>query len=131
MKPAHTLVTAAVLVVFTAGCARSPERAGQLTPAASSTSILRADRLQRMPGSTAFDALQTMATYMGRTQRQPAPRFILVLDGTRTSNVEMLKGIQASDVFEIRVVGESQSVGNPGEVEIVVTTQASHAPRIG
>ncbi len=31
----------------------------------------------------------------------------------------MLKGIQADDVYEIPVIGESQSVGNQGEVEIV------------
>ena len=42
----------------------------------------------------------------------------------------MLKGIQADDVYEIRVIGESQSVGNQGEVEIVVTTIARRA-RIG
>jgi hypothetical protein len=42
----------------------------------------------------------------------------------------MLKGIQASDVFEIRLIGESQSLGDPGQVEIVVTTLASRA-RIG
>jgi hypothetical protein len=83
-----------------------------------------------MPSSSAFDALQTLASYMGRTMRQPAPRFILILDGTRTTNLEMLKGIQASDVFEIRLIGESQSLGDPGEVEIVVTTLASRA-RIG
>jgi hypothetical protein len=83
-----------------------------------------------MPSATAFDALETMSSYFGRTTRQPTPRFVLILDGTRTSNLEMLKGIQASDVFEIRVIGESQSMGNQGEVEIVVTTVARHA-RVG
>lgn len=130
MRFANALVTTVVLLAFTPGCSRSPVRAGQPSPASSSTSVLRADRLQKMPSSSAFDALQTLASYMGRTMRQPAPRFILILDGTRTTNLEMLKGIQASDVFEIRLIGESQSLGDPGEVEIVVTTLASHA-RIG
>ena len=83
-----------------------------------------------MPGATALDALGTMPSYFGRTTRQPAPRFILILDGTRTSNLEMLNGIQAGDVYEIRVIGESQSVGIQGEVEIVVTTIARRA-RVG
>jgi hypothetical protein len=130
MRFANALVTTVVLLAFTPGCAPSPVPAGQPAPVFSSTSVLRADRLQKMPSSSAFDALQTLASYMGRTMRQPAPRFILVLDGTRTTNLEMLKGIQASEVFEIRVIGESQSIGVPGEVEIVVTTLASHA-RIG
>ena len=130
MRFANALVTTVVLLAFTPGCARPPVPAGQPAPVFSSTSVLRADRLQKMPSSSAFDALQTLASYMGRTMRQPAPRFILMLDGTRTTNLEMLKGIQASEVFEIRVIGESQSIGDPGEVEIVVTTLASHA-RIG
>jgi hypothetical protein len=130
MRFANALVTTAVLLAFTSACTRSPARGGEVTPAVSSTSVLRADRLQKMPSSSAFDALQTLASYMGRTMRQPAPRFILILDGTRTTNLEMLKGIQARDVFEIRLIGESQSLGDPGEVEIIVTTLASHA-RIG
>jgi hypothetical protein len=130
MRFANALVTTAVLLAFTSACTRSPVPAGQPAPVFSSTSVLRADRLQKMPSSSAYDALQTLASYMGRTMRQPAPRFILVLDGTRTTNLEMLKGIQASEVFEIRLIGESQSIGVPGEVEIVVTTLASHA-RIG
>ena len=50
--------------------------------------------------------------------RQPAPRFILILDGTRTTNLGMLQGIQASEVFEIRVIGESQSIGKGGESSV-------------
>jgi hypothetical protein len=118
------LVTTAVLLVLAPGCASFPARAGEATPAPSSTSVLRAEWLQKVPGLTALDALHTLPAYAGRTMRQPAPRFILVLDGTRTSNLDLLKGIQASDLFELRVVGESQSIGEPGEVEIVVTTLA-------
>ena len=126
MRSATALVTPAVLLAFTLACARSAAPSGEATPAASSTSILRADRLQRMPGSTAFDALETMASYMSRTMRQPAPRFILVLDGTRTTSLDVLRSIQAGDVFEIRMIGESQSLGHQGEMEIVVTTVARH-----
>jgi len=68
--------------------------------------------------------------YVGRTTRVPAPRFVLILDGTRTSSLEMLRSIQASEVFEIHVIGESQSIDRQGEVEVIVTTLASH-PRIG
>ena len=130
MRPAHVLVTMAVLLAAPLACVRTPGGFAQPALAASSNSVLRADRLQKMPGSTAFEALRTLPIYMGSTQRQPAPRFVLVLDGTRTSNLEMLKGIQASDVLEIRVIGESQSISYPGEVEIIVTTIASRT-RIG
>lgn len=123
-SPAALLFIAA----FTVGCAR--RHSDEPTPVASSSSVLRSDRLQRMPGATAFDALETMSSYFSRTTRQPTPRFILILDGTRTSNLEMLKGIQASDVFEMQVIGESQSLASQGEVEIVVTTVARRA-RIG
>ena len=130
MRSASALVTMGVLVAFNTGCSRLPAGFAEPAPAVSSNSILRADRLQRMPGASALDALQTLPIYMGRTMRVPAPRFVLVLDGTRTSSLEMLRSIQASDVFEIRVIGESQSIGYPGEVEVIVTTLASHA-RIG
>lgn len=130
MRLTAALVTPAILLAFNSGCVRPPAGAGQFVPAASSNSVLRAERLQKMPGSSAFDALETLPIYMGRTMRRPAPRFVLILDGTRTSSLEMLRGIQASEVFEIRVIGESQSIGDPGEVEVVVTTLASH-PRIG
>lgn len=124
MKHHCVLVTVVVLLALSPGCARPPERISEATPAASSSSVLRADWLQKVPGLTAMDALHTLPAYMGRTMRQPVPRFILVLDGTRTSNLDLLKGIQASELFELRVVGESQSIGDPGEVEIIVTTLA-------
>ena len=130
MRLIAALVTTAGLLTFASGCSRPADGSAEPAPAVSSNSILRADRLQKMPGTSAFDALQTLPVYMGRTMRVPAPRFVLILDGTRTSSLEMLRGIQASEVFEIRVIGESQSIGRPGEVEIIVTTLASHA-RIG
>jgi len=130
MKSASALVTATVLVALTTACTRPPTGFAGAAPAVSSNSVLRADRLQKMPGASAFDALETLPSYFGRTTRVPAPRFVLILDGTRTSNLQMLKSIQASEVFEIRVVGESQSIDRQGEVEVIVTTLASH-PRIG
>lgn len=121
----HTpLVTLAVLLAMSSGCTQPPMRASEAMPAASSNSVLRADWLQKVPGLTAMDALHTLPAYMGRTMRKPAPRFVLVLDGTRTSNLDLLQSIQATDLFELRVVGESQSIGDPGEVEIIVTTLA-------
>ena len=132
MRLSAALVTPAVLFAFTAGCSRPREGFAPPAPDASSSSVLRADRLQKMPASSALDALQTLPIYMGRTMRQPAPRFVLILDGARTSSLDVLKSIRASDVFEIRVIGESQSIADPGEVEVIVTTLASHPlPEIG
>jgi hypothetical protein len=62
MRFANALVTTAVLLAFTSACTRSPVPAGQPAPVFSSTSVLRADRLQKMPSSSAFDALQTLAS---------------------------------------------------------------------
>jgi hypothetical protein len=42
----------------TPGAPGSPVRAGCSRRSLSSTSVLRADRLQKMPGSSAFDALR-------------------------------------------------------------------------
>ena len=98
MRFANALLTT-LLRAFTPGCVRPPVPAGRATPVFSSTSVLRANRLQKMPSSSAFDAFQTLASYMGRAMRQPVPRFILMLDGTRTTNLEMPKGIHASEVF--------------------------------
>ena|SRR5215831_165059 len=130
MRLTSALVSTAGLLAFGLGCTRPSAGVGEPAPAVSSNSILRANRLQKMPGASALDALETLPIYMGRTMRRPEPRFVLILDGTRTSSLEMLRSIQASDVFEIRVIGESQSIDRPGEVEIVVTTLASRA-RIG
>jgi hypothetical protein len=130
MRLSTTLVTTAGLLAVLPACTRLPAGTGELAPAVSSNSILRADRLQKMPGASALDALQTLPIYMGRTMRRPEPRFVLFLDGTRTSSLEMLRGIQASEVFEIRVIGESQSIDRQGEVDVIVTTFASRA-RIG
>lgn len=125
MKLAFALVAPA-FVALALGCTRSSARDALPAPLASTNSILRFDRLAKMPGATAFDALHTLPSYLSRTMRVPAPRLVLVLDGMRTSNLDFLNVIRASDLFEIRVVGESQSIGYPGEVEIVVTTRAAH-----
>jgi len=130
MMSASVFVTTTILVALTTACTRPPAGFAAPAPAVSSNSILRADRLQKMPGASALDALETLPGYVGRTTRVPAPRFVLILDGTRTSSLEMLRSIQASEVFEIHVIGESQSIDRQGEVEVIVTTLASH-PRIG
>ena len=130
MRHKKIVTTTAILLAMTSACGRSAAPIRPATPAPSSTSTLRADWLHRMVGLTAFDALRTLPAYMGTTMRQPSPRFILVIDGTRTSNLDLLTSIQASELFELKVVGESQSLGSTGDVEIVVTTLASR-PKIG
>jgi hypothetical protein len=123
MKPAIGSVAAAVVVALTVACAPSVFVSGRgATPAPSSHSLIAAERLRRMPGLTGFDALQLLPDYYGRANRRPAPRFMLTIDGARTSDVELLKTIPATDLFEIRIVSESQTLVSGGDVEIIVTT---------
>jgi hypothetical protein len=75
-----------------------------------------------MRGSTGFDALRLLPAYLSRANRSPAPRFVLIIDGTRTSDLELLKSIPATDLFEICIISESQTVTSRGDVEIIVTT---------
>jgi hypothetical protein len=81
-----------------------------------------------MRGLTGFDALRLMPDYFSRANRSPAPRFVLIIDGTRTSDVEMLKSIPATDLFEIRIISESQTVASGGDVEIIATTLGGRKP---
>lgn len=80
------------------------------------------ERLRDMSSETGFDALSRMPAYLARVHQTPAPPFVLILDGLRIHDLEMLKTIQARDLFEIRVVGESQSITGVGAVEVMVTT---------
>ncbi len=40
---------------------------------------------------------------------------VLILDGSKSHDLEVLKGIKASDVFEIRVAGDMEAGVLPGE----------------
>jgi hypothetical protein len=125
MKPALALVAPVVLAL--AVCCTHPSSEYVPTiPLASSNTVLRLDRLGKMTGATALDALHTLPSYLSRTMRQPGPRFLLILDGMRTSSLQYLENIQATDVYEIRVIGESQSLETQSDVQIVVTTVAAH-----
>jgi hypothetical protein len=124
MKSANVLVALTVLSL-TAACAGSAGPSGP-TPGYASNTVIRGDKLQKMPGASAFDALQTLPVYI-RTMRQQAPRVVLIVDGVRNGSVEILKGIQARDVFEIRMTDEAQTPAIPGEVEVIVTTLAGRA----
>jgi len=77
-----------------------------------------------MQGLTGFDALRMLPDYYGRANLSPAPPFVLIMDGTRTGYLDMLNSIQATDLYEIRVVNESQTITSGGNVEIIVTTVA-------
>jgi hypothetical protein len=123
MKPAIGSVAAAVVVALTVACSPNVFVSGRdATPSPSSHSLIAAERLRKMPGLTGFDALRMLPDYLGRANRRPAPRFMLIIDGAHTSEVELLKTILATDLFEIRIVTESQTVISGGDVEIIVTT---------
>jgi hypothetical protein len=116
---------AGVMVAAATGCASATRlNENEMAQPTSSHGILAADRLHKMVGVTAFDALRTMPSFFGLTTRQPGPRFLLIVDGLRTSNFDLLKNIQAADVVEIRVVDDSQSIDTSGQTQIVVTTIA-------
>jgi hypothetical protein len=85
-------------------------------------SVIAAQQLGNMRGLTGFDALRVMPDYFARANRSPAPRFMVILDGTCTSDVDLLNSILATDLFEIRIISESQTVASGGDVEIIVTT---------
>ena len=121
MRPLLLLLGAAIAAFGSACATYSSQREG-VTQLASSHAVLTADRLRNMPGVTAFEALTTMPSFFGLTTRRPAARFLLILDGMRTSTLGPLKAIQATDVREIRVVDDSQSLVGSGEVEVIVNT---------
>jgi len=110
-------------------CTSSSTFREEATQLPSSRGVLTADRLRRLEGVTAFEALRTMPAFFGVTTRQPAPRFLLILDGMRTSSLDVLRSIQATDLFELRIVHDDQSLESAGDVEIVVTTLARHNAR--
>jgi hypothetical protein len=78
--------------------------------------------LRTMTGFTALDALRMLPAYYARVNQRPAPTFVLVIDGARTSYLDMLSSIQATDLLEIRVVNQSHTTATGGEAEIIVTT---------
>jgi len=131
MKRAIGSIVAAVVLALTVACTPpSVSVSGRdATPSPSSHSMIAADQLRKMPGLTAFDALRMMPDYFGRANRKPAPRFMLIIDGARTTDVELLKTIPATEIFEIRIVSESQTVASGGDVEIIVTTIAGRKGR--
>ncbi len=114
----------AVFMALAAACAGVQVEAGSDgAPAlASEHSTLSAQRLHKLVSLTAFDALQTMPSYMSPMHQWNAPRVVLILDGSKSHDLDVLKGIQASDVFEIRVVGDMEAGVIPGNLEVRVTT---------
>ena len=93
---------------------------------ASEHSTLSAQRLQKLGSLTAFDAVQTMPSYFSPVHQWSPPRVVLVLDGSRSHDLDVLKGIRASDVYEIRVFGDTDAGVNRGELEVRVTTLGGH-----
>jgi hypothetical protein len=124
MKASLGLVVFAAVTAAAAGCAGVNAQAeidGAL-PVASEHSTLSAPRLKKLVSLSAFDALQTMASYTSPMHQWNAPRVVLILDGSKSHDLEVLRGIKASDVFEIRVAGDMDAGVLPGELEVRVTT---------
>jgi hypothetical protein len=44
-----------------------------------------------------------LPAYYARVHERPSPRFLLVIDGARTSYLDLLRSIQATDLLEIHV----------------------------
>lgn len=126
MKASLGLFVFAAVAAAAAGCAGVNVQAGSDggLPLASDHSTLSAQRLNKLVSLTAFDALQTMPSYMSPMHQWNAPRVVLILDGSKSHDLEVLKGIKASDVFEIRVVGDMEAGVIPGSLEVRVTTVA-------
>src|SRR5215470_7712161 len=99
MKASLGLVVFAALAASAAGCARIhvPAANDGAFPLASEHATLSAQRLEKLVALTAFDALQSMPSYASPVRQWPAPRVVLVLDGSRSSDLEILKGIRAQD----------------------------------
>lgn len=124
MKPAILSVASALVTALAVACSTGPRPSGGTAARQLpfSRSTLAADQLRRMESATAFDALQTMAAYFSRASQRPPARFVLILDGSRVADLEPLKAFKARDLFEIRIVGEGQSLVGSGGVEVIVTT---------
>ena len=124
MKLAIGSIASAIVVALTVACTPPSVAAsgGSTERLSSSHSVIAAQQLGSMRGSTGFDALRLLPAYLARADRRPAPRFVAIIDGTRTSDLELLKSIPATDLFEIRIISERQTVTSRGDVEIIVTT---------
>ena len=126
--PIHP-AAAAITIAFAVACAPVTTRVTADASRLDSSPVMTAERLRKLTGLTAFDALRTMPSYFSRMNQAPTPRFTLVLDGARVSGFELLDTIQATDVLEIRIVSPYRSALGFDGPEVVVTTIAGRKPR--
>lgn len=121
-----TVCARAAIVLMLAACAPPPATKSPRNPMrfSNTAQVMTFEQLQKMTHETAFDALRMMPGYTGRLNQAPAQRFALILDGAYTSSLELLAGLRATDLYEIRIVGESYALRSFGGPEIVVTTLA-------
>ena len=121
-----TSMTSAVIVALTIACAPSSitarQRSNEPGPFAAQGAGFSATLLRKMDGLTGFDVLQMLPAYSSRVSQRPSPGFTLIIDGTRTSYVDMLRSIRATDLLEIRVVSEGHTTATGSGAEIIVTT---------
>jgi hypothetical protein len=89
-----------------------------------SSPAMTVDQLRKFSGMTVLGALGTMPAYFATLSHSPQPHFTLVLDGTRSVDLEFLKSIRATDVYEIRINRASEASFGSGGPEVIVTTLA-------
>jgi hypothetical protein len=85
---------------------------------------MTAEQLSKLQGLTALQALGTMPSYRSTRNQSPSAPFTLVLDGTRVYDLDFLKSICATDVYEIQVKRASENAYGFGGPEVIVTTMA-------
>lgn len=107
-----------------AACAVNPplqEDDRSLIVASSLTSVPR-DRLEKMTYLSAYDALPLIPGFARRVRKSENPHYNLWLDGTFTTEIEILKLVRASEVREMRMIGENRTLVDDGTIELVVRT---------
>ena len=119
-------LASAIALTLTVACAPAldPRSTYAVRPLTTSSPAMTADRLSKLEGLTALQALRTMPSYSAAANQSPPPRFTLVLDGMRIADLDFLKSICATDVYEIQVRRASENAYGFGGPEVIVTTMA-------
>jgi hypothetical protein len=133
MRSATASLATAIGVTVAVACARplvsAPRATSDAMRLTGRSPVMTVEQLRQMPGVTALDALRTMPGYTARVGEVGAPHFTLILDGLRAKDLGVLSSIRATDLFEIRILSESQANGSFGGAEIIVTTLDGHKRR--
>ena len=98
--------------------------------AAPSLSAVPRERLEKMTYLTAYDALPLIPGFTRRVKQSENPHFNLWLDGTFTTEIEILKLVRATEVREMRMIGENRTLVDEGRIELVVRTFSPATPLV-